>query len=70
MMAYKRMFDYFVNIIEKREKTMRKIKKHMNMMMIALIGTGTLCTSSTRVGFYAKIQIKLFVGQCRLYSVL
>jgi len=23
---------------EKREKTMRKIKKHMNMMMIALIG--------------------------------
>jgi hypothetical protein len=24
---------------EKREKTMRKVKKHMNMMMIALIGT-------------------------------
>jgi hypothetical protein len=28
-----------MEVHEKREKTMRKIKKHMNMMMIALIGT-------------------------------
>jgi hypothetical protein len=29
-----------MEVHEKREKTMRKIKKHMNMMMIALIGKG------------------------------
>jgi hypothetical protein len=31
-----------MEVHEKREKTMRKIKKHMNMMMIALIGKRNL----------------------------